>query len=185
MFKKLLLLFTILLLSLSACDLGGDSEEDGADNTNTGDGTYSFIDQDLQGTFSGEDWNFVSGTAELSSWDGDWDFTLYDVNYTGDNPFDLWAYYGIYEKKIMFSVPGSNTVGVYELQFSLTDSENNKTATFYDSIDGMNTIAGDGAIEIVSIDDVAKTITGRLHIWFGSDKGNYEVNGNFTVPYEE
>jgi hypothetical protein len=55
-----------------------------------------------------------------------------------------------------------------------------QTFTLYDESENMNFICAEGAIEILEIDPVGFTVTGRVDA--RSDDDNH-VNGNFTMAY--
>lgn len=166
--KVLVLIFTLIILV--SCE-----------NTDSSGSNYNFIDQPLQGKFSGADWTFVSGTAETGTFDtNEWDFDLYNITYVTQSPFDTGAYPAPY-KKLMFSIDKIPETGNNILNFDFSNQDNIFTVTFYDTDTNLNTIAANGAVEILSID--ANNISGRMHVWSHGDEANFEVNGNFTVPH--
>ncbi len=134
---------------------------------------YSFVDQDLQGKIGGTAWNFVAGNADDAyGSEGEWSVHLYPEK--PDTPCD-WVWDVNY---IMFNIP--KKVGIYELNLSFTGDAVSHTATLYADDEDMNYVATQGAIEIISINDTASTITGRMDIRANS---NNQVNGDFTITY--
>ncbi len=157
-------------------DLGESNDDDsGLGETND---AYSFIDQDLQGEHTNSQWDFISGYAEEDYFDETmWSFTLYNIPPAEDAP-PSFGYIGTVEPRLMFST--MKQVDLNELHYDLYSSDN-FTVTFYNPETAMNTVATQGAVEILSIDNTENTITGRMDVWYG-DKSEYHVNGNFTVP---
>lgn len=142
----------------------GDDDDDGP--------AYDFKDQIAQGTINGKSWTFESGRAEISNGE-------LSIDLSADSesiPCETFFFDGLI---IFFYI--DNETGTTELNFDLNDFDNSKTATFYDPEDGesgLNIIATEGAIEILSITDTE--ITGRLDIRDGYDNSS-SVNGNFTI----
>ncbi len=172
----------VLLFTLFSCDTSGLLGNDDANNDGNGSGDYSFIDQDLQGEHTDEFWELVSGVAEEDYFDNtQYSIELYNIEprdgYSSTEPF---AYSGELYNSLMFSIP--KELGLYELLLDYNNTDDNFTVTFFNSDTYMNTIAAQGAVEILSIDNTEMTITGRMDVWFG-DKSEFHVNGNFTVPF--
>ncbi|WP_422360808.1 hypothetical protein [Reichenbachiella sp.] len=133
---------------------------------------YDFKDQTAQGLINGKSWSFVSGRSSVSN--GELSVSLgADTDYV---PCESFSINGL---NIFFTV--DNEVGLYELKFDFEDLDNSQTATFYDPDGGefgLNIIAVEGAIEILSVS--SSEVRGRLDIRDGDDNSS-SVNGNFTV----
>lgn len=142
----------------------GDDDDDGP--------AYDFKDQTATGSINGKSWTFVSGRADIS------DGTI-SIDLSADSdavPCTTFSFDGPY---IFFYI--DNEIGVTELKFDFDDLDNSKTATFYDPDEGdfgLNIIAVEGAIEILSVSE--SEVTGRLDIRDGNDNSS-SVNGTFTV----
>jgi len=177
--KKISILLTIVLFLLS-CGTGTSGTTPGS--------SASFIDQPLQGTHSGISWTLASGFAESDFFeDGAWSFKLYNVlPNSGYESYESFAYGSLDYKELMFSLPGDSETGLplvgrTNLYFNTTTSDI-KSCTFYNTENSLNTIATNGAIEILSVETGTNaSVTGRMHVWYDSS-GEFEVNGNFTVP---
>jgi len=139
---------------------------------------YNIKNQTLQGKIEGETWVFKSGSGEEDFSDPLYlDFDLYDID--SDYPCD-WSSYSSqdYASKVIFNMPA--TVGLRELKFSFSNSEENQTVTLYTLEDNFNNIATQGVVEILSITDTE--INAQMDIYI--DENNF-LNGKFTVPYCE
>lgn len=157
--KSLVLLVSLgMLMGISAC---GKDEDAGP--------SYSFIDQNLQGTVDGIPFTLKGGTFEDGFEDGEIFIDLYDINEQGE-VCDL--FFGEHVS-VFFSIP--NAIGLYELSFNL-NSFDGRTVTLYNPDNSLNTIATEGAVEILSIS--ATEVTGRLDA--RADENN-AVNGNFSA----
>lgn len=156
--------FTILLSSslLFHTSCSKDDEADGP--------SYEFIDQNAQGTIDGISFSFQTGNSFFN--DGELSLDLYDESEDITNVCDFFSFGDFVS--VFFSIP--NTVGVYELSFSLDDSEDSRTVTMFNPAKRLNIIATEGAVEILSITDTE--VRGRLDVDAG---GGDTVNGNFTV----
>lgn len=138
----------------------GDDEENGP--------SYEFKDQTAQGQVEGNNWTFVSGLSEVSFFDeANISFELTSETY--EDPCAEFILDGV---RVLFDAPAE--VGIYELSFS----ENGHTVTLYNPETQLNSIAVDGAIEIVSITETE--VTGRIDAHADSETF---VNGDFTVPF--
>ncbi len=152
-------LLGILVVSLCTCTAGPPG------------GGYNFIDQNLQGEIGGVPWTFVSGTAEDPFGDDELWIKLYNIDPAGGDPWAGGAYAAA-EDTLMVKLP--ETVGLVELSWG------GQWFTLYDESTGVNIFCVEGAIEILTIDPVGLTVTGRVDA--RSDEGNY-VNGNFSASY--
>lgn len=143
----------------------------GCGDDDTDSPSYDFKDQVAQGSINGQSWTFVSGRASISD-------EKLSIDLAADSdavPCETFSFAGL---KIFFTV--DNKVALTELFFDLENFEG-KTATFFDPDDGefgLNIIAVEGAIEILSITD--NEVKGRIDVRDGHDNTS-SVNGNFTV----
>lgn len=155
------IIFLSLVIFTFSC---GDDEDSGP--------SYDFKDQTAQGQLNGKNWTFASGDADFG--DG-----KISIELGADDDYVPCELFSISGPSIFFTI--DNATGVTELVFDLEDFNNAKTATFYDPDEGdfgLNIIAVEGAIEILSISDTE--VKGRLDIRDGDDNSS-SVNGNFTV----
>lgn len=157
-FYTLLLSSTALLLSCSDDDEKGPS--------------YSFKNQDLQGKIEGGSWTYADGYVETTTIEG---VESLSVNLMLAQVDGACRNFSIEGDQVFFTVP--NEVGVYKLKFDLS-TFSGQTVTLFDTETVLNTIATEGAIEILTITDTE--VTGRVDARY--DKTNY-VNGNFTVSF--
>lgn len=167
---KILTIVSLLIL-LNSCDFlamfKGEEDNDGGSSY-----SYSFVDQDLQGTHSGESWTFVAGYAD--DWfDNEISINLFDVSHT-DGMLPSFSISYNYENKVWITVP--NQIGLYEINSSISVNLSNQAGTIDKNLTA-------GAIEITEIDTVNGTISGKIDCCDSSDKSNYHITGNFTVPY--
>lgn len=192
MFKKyqVILISLILVVTTGCLGSGSDDSNDFSDlndllnQENNDSDNYKFVDQDLKGYHSNVMWEMKSGRAS-SSFDGtEWELEFYNVNPSTPSPFEMGAYFNQDYLDLRIDVPKDMT-GVKKLKFSLGGTDN-FVASFYNSLTNLTCITGSGAIEIISVDSVNKTITGRLDIWYTDSIDNlkYHITGNFTVPHE-
>lgn len=131
--------------------------------------TYSFINQNLQGTIDGIPFTLKGGRFEDGFEENEISIDLYDTNEQGDICSILFGEF----VNVFFSIP--RAVGLYELSFNL-DSFDGRTVTLYNPDNSLNIIATEGAVEILSISDTQ--VTGRMDVRFDEENA---VNGNFTV----
>lgn len=156
----------LFLLSLAIFTFScGEDDEEGS--------SYEFKDQTAQGTINDKSWTFISGKALIR--DG-----KLSVDLGADEDFVSCESFHFNGSYIFFTL--DEATGVSELKFDLNDFDNSQTATMYDPDEGdfgLNIIATEGAIEIISITDTE--VKGRIDIRDGHDNSS-SVNGNFTVP---
>ena len=126
-----------------------------------------FIDQDLTGKIDGNDWTIGSGTAAAGFSSDEMSIDIYSVLDTNACDFDTPG-----GDRVLFSI--DKAVGYYELKFGT------QTVTLFGDANSTNTIAVSGAVEILSIDEAAGTVTGRMDVAAGSSN---ELNGNFTLTW--
>lgn len=176
--KRNIFLITGFLFIIS-CNTGGSGSSSSS---------VSFIDQVLSGTHTNLSWTLVSGSVEVDYFEPeDWYFEMYNIEpREGYEPYESFAYSGLSYKKIMFLLPGDPATGLPKIGrtdlYINTNTSDLQSCTFYDTDDSLNTIATSGAIEILSVETgVNASVTGRMHVWY-DNSGEYEVNGNFTLP---
>jgi hypothetical protein len=128
---------------------------------------YEFKDQDLSGKIENVAWTYEEGTADANG-------NTLSIDLFLDQVDPVCELFGFPEgNQVFFTVP--NQVGVYELKFDFSGSDN-QTVTLFVPEEVLNIICSKGAIEILSISDTE--VTGRIDA--RSDENNY-INGNFTV----
>lgn len=151
---------TLSLVLLLAC---GDDEDPKS--------SYSFKDQDVSGEIEGDSWTYADGYVEESEFDGE---EVLDITLTLEQDGSVCDIFTEGDR-VFFFVP--KAVGVYKLSFDL-NSFDGQTVTLFDEEETLNTIATEGAIEILSISETE--VTGRID---ARSDGNNHVNGNFTVSF--
>lgn len=164
---KYALLFTISLMTLTIVSCGEDDElPEPVDEC-----LASFENQIATGSFMGDAFTFVDGSAKESSFDSTaYLYKIYGETPTGDMcdnfNFDL------PEKSIIFELP--KQIGIYELGTSYT-------LTFNNAMQNNTTaeIALCGSIEIQTVTQT--NITGRLDVKVNDGSTANFLNGNFTV----
>jgi len=134
--------------------------------------SYSFKNQDLQGEIEGDNWTYADGYVETTTLEGVESLSVNLMLTQADGACETFSVEG---DQVFFTVP--NEVGVYKLKFDLS-TFSGQTVTLFDTETVLNTIATEGAIEILTITDTE--VTGRVDARY--DKTNY-VNGNFTVSF--
>ncbi|MFT4667351.1 MAG: hypothetical protein ACI8YQ_000294 [Polaribacter sp.] len=158
------LLFALsFTLALTSCS-SDDTDDEPEDNC-----TAEFLSQNAQGSFMGDSYNVVQGTAEEDFADAtQFRFNLYGEAVSGDacDGFN----FDKPDSTIIFSVP--MVVGVYELgtSYSLTFND----ASVVNEVNAV--IALCGAIEITEV--TATTVAGKIDA-IGDDTST--LNGNFTA----
>lgn len=159
-------IFFLMLFAFLNTSCGKAS--DGAGGTSGAD----YVNQDLTGKIAGQNWDFLLGTAKISSFDST-ELSLKFYNTDVSNPCDSFAM-GI-PPYVMTSV--KNQVG--ETTFSIgLNGQTGDTLTLYDGT--TNFIVTSGKIEILSIDLVQNLVTGRVVATYDPQ---YTINGNFTLQY--
>jgi len=128
---------------------------------------YNFLDQNLQGEIDGTSWIFRTGTAEPSSSMPN----QLSIEMVNEEIIDPCSQFFFDQEQIFFSVP--NQLGLYQLDLQ------SQTVTFFIP-PGSNFIAGEGAIEIQSIDTSNGIVTGRMDV---RANDNTSANGNFTLEF--
>ncbi len=132
---------------------------------------HKFIEQVAQGEISKKPWVFEVGTYSESITDSKKvSIGLYAEQLTEPCVIK----YSYKNNKVRFRLP--KAVGLYKLNPAGSDSF---TVTFYVESEDLNKMASEGAVEILSINEETKEITGRMDVIFGDDK----INGNFKVSY--
>lgn len=164
--KKRFVYLTLLFIAVSvlfSCSKDDDTERG-----------YKFKDQIMQGEIEGDNWVFASGTAEIDYWDED-QLSLMFYAEASDDPCNEF----LSGNKVMCTIP--NAVGLYKLNFNFS-GDNIQTVTLFHEASVMNTVASEGAIEIMLIDLQNGIIEGRIDAY--GDKNDF-VNGNFSLSYCE
>ena len=152
---SLVLFLTSLIISSCGDDDSGPS--------------FSFKDQNLQGTIDGKPFEFGDGTVDTLEIQGEsLYFNLFDSGEPIDNVCNIFGFGE--EVNLFFYVPVA--VGVYEL------GPQTRTVTLFDPAQTLNIIVSSGAVEILSISE--DEVTGRIDARFD---GNSSVNGNFSAVY--
>jgi len=155
----------VLALALLACN-------------NTGVGSYSFIDQNLQGKIGGVSWTWEGtedGDLAEEGFGGNLTVEIRDITAVGGDPCAFGAFSAT-DYEVFFKVPKApvDAVGLYELGF-----ETGQYVTLYDGV--TNYICAEGAVEILSVSATSGgLVTGRMDV---TADENSTVNGNFTVTY--
>ena len=124
-----------------------------------------YQDQILTGKIAGVDWTLASGSASEAFSDTEMSIDMFMEMDT--NLCDFTSPDG---NKVLFTI--EKTVGEYELGLL------KQTVTMYDGT--TNFVAIKGAVEILSVDEVAGTVEGRMDI--KADNDNF-LNGNFTLTW--
>lgn len=145
----------VSIIFVSAC--GDDEGESGGVN---------FIDQNLQGSIDGVDFNLGEAKAVISN--GTISVDMFDTNEEID---DVCTAFGGDEVRVFFSIPSE--VGVTNLNLDFTSGQ---TITLFNPATTLNIIAAEGAIEILTITETQ--VTGRIDARAGDGD---QVNGNFTL----
>ena len=132
---------------------------------------YEFKNQDAQGKIGGTSWTYAKGVAEDSYFSpGEIEITL-----TTENAVDLCLSW-FDGDKITFEVP--KQTGVYQLRDYWSGDDENYSVSIYSSSESSTDVATWGAIEIIEVDELGGTISGRIDATGGSD--NF-INGYFEV----
>jgi hypothetical protein len=162
--KSTLLVSTLIIAAISCKDDDADIKKN----------NYSFRDQPLAGQIGGVAWTHQSGFVEEETFKEEaiLGFDLVQDIVDGEAGCNILFPEGDY---VFFDVP--NKVGIYEINFDLMNmAEDSQSLTLYDDETGVNHIANEGAIEILTITDTE--VTGRIDA--RSEADTY-INGNFTV----
>lgn len=162
--KPLSLLAILFCVFLFSCDNDDASDTLGVENS------YSFNDVSLQGKIDGKDWSLIDGYARKNPFDSS-QFSLELLEETVEDDCPVLS--GSNLPRVFFSIPAN--VGLYELRLS-SGGERSQTLTLFEPSQTLNTIASQGAIEILTVAD--SQITGRIDARF--DENNF-INGNFLV----
>ena len=162
---KLRSIYVIQLIILSAFVLScsGDDNDDAY--------KYSFKDRDLSGKIAGDNWTYADGRAEESTFD---DELMLDVSLILAQDVPACETFGVEGDEVFFFIP--REIGLYKLSVSLDFQ--GRTVTLLDKEDFTNYIAGEGAVEILSITETE--VLGRMDVRYDGD--NF-VNGNFMVSF--
>ena len=161
---KTLLLSALVAFTFVSCS----EEEEEVTDTNSSGSCTELLDQIAEGSFHGETFSFVEGTAEQDSWDeNEYLIVLYYESVTGD-ACDSWNF-GKPKKTIRMLAP--KAVGVYEVKaFSGAAGVNFNDASVVNTV-----LATCGTL---FIDDVSNgTLKGRV-VASGSES---DINGSFEV----
>ena len=158
--KKILFTCTAAAILIMGC------KKEDAPQTETP--AYEFKNQNLQGEIEGSSWTFLEGEVKASAFTNG-EYNLFLRSTSDSNACNA------------FSNPDADYV-----TFALTSLEpqlkeinlGTYNAVLYDKETELNVISVRGAIEILTVDTVARFLTGRAHIY--GDEIN-EVNGNFTI----
>ncbi len=158
--KIILIAFTfVFVFYFFACKK--EKKEDLVNGTSCS--SYNFESHTLSGKIGGTDWSMLQGVFRNSSFDSTkFVADIYNKIYT-----DSCTYHG----STHFLASIKKPAGHYQLGPNLN-------VTLFDSITGVNNIAFCGAIEILTVDTVGGTLTGRIDARV--DENNY-LNGNFTL----
>ena len=149
------LAISVAVLSFTSCEK--DKDEEG--------NNYSFVEQNLQGKIGGNAWEQQTGRSKADFFENFFN----DLRETADSNICS-ASNAAKGNFILFG--GEPAVGLYELGSS-------KTVTFV--VGGNeNLVSTQGAYEILTVDTVDNTITGRMDVTYDD---NNSVNGNFTMTY--
>lgn len=183
----LLIVNTIVFYSCSSDDESSDSVI--PDNNDPYE--VNFIEQDLQGTIEGESWTYKGGTVSTNKFTGDSVFTSFIS--IGTEEFDTSGFCQLNNPDqtpyILFTMKHASkalepTAEDLSLDFTL---ENNYTITFVsfnDTATGpFNRIITQGRVEVLSVDTVAKIVTGRIDARDLVEGDANNVNGNFSISY--
>lgn len=142
----------------------------GEDDGTTAGNSFEFLNQNLQGQIDGITFTFGEGRVEAST-GNELSFDLYDASET-EAACDLFFGESV---SVFFFVP--NEVGVYELSLDLSTFDG-QTVTLFNPDGAVNSIASQGAVEIISISETE--VTGRIDARLDE---NSSVNGNFTARF--
>ena len=159
--KKSFVLSFAIVASLFVASCGSD---DGV----AGGSSYSFKNQNLQGSIGGASFTHKDGKADLNS--GEFSISLYDIS----EPVDACDLFFATKSLVLFSVP--NELGLRVLKLDFSDLDGTQTITLYDANTSLNDVSTTGAIEILTIS--ATEVTGRID---ARVDGNNFINGNFTA----
>ncbi|WP_436516147.1 hypothetical protein [Ekhidna sp. To15] len=158
----LLTLGVISIILISSCSSDAETSP-----------SFSFIDQNLQGTIDGISFTSKGGFYSEFSQEEEILMRIYDSTESGEI-CDISS-----NESVLVSVMLSKKVGVYDLSFNVSPPDAiTVNLVNPNSGDGFpsNSIAMVGAVEILTVSETE--VTGRMDATF--DIGN-TVNGNFTV----
>ena len=131
---------------------------------------HNFITQNMKGKIGGKAWEFESGHKVVLS-GGPSTMFYFKLSDTVNTTADSCNYYGYGDYKLALALNGNALeTKVYGIAPHL------HTAQFIYPFSPE--IKGTGAIEILSIDNINKTITGRIDV---TADANNTLNGNFKV----
>jgi hypothetical protein len=131
-------------------------------NNNNGEHTVDFKDQNLQGEIIGNSWEFVIGTVDFN------DILLFSADHdsicAGTNRPNT-------DKAVMYM--SDIAVGYHKL-------EAGGEIVLLNTTTGSNINVSTGAYEILEVNTVANTVTGRMDIYWSDET---YLNGNFVAEY--
>lgn len=171
----------ILFIIISAIVVSGCKKKEDDDPTPS---KYkvNYKNQVLQGKINGETWIYAQGEVSSTSWDVGEISHYFEIIDTAQS--DSCFIISGKRSKLIFHTDDTGKIiqpTVHELYIDWNTLEG-KTVTLvsYSETSVDNIIAAEGAYEIISVDTVAKLVTGKMDAYI--DKDNF-INGNFTLKY--